>query len=148
MKSIKLDLRRIAAAIMACVLVGAAMPAAAVVRVQVAAPTGLWVNPARSVKVATAPCGAALCGRVAWASGAASTDARAGGTPRLAGTEILQDYHRAGAATWQGRVLVPDMGRTVDSTLTLLDTDRLKVSGCVLGGLFCKSQIWTRVEQP
>ena len=142
------NLRPAAAAIIACVLIGGALPAAAITRIQSAEPTGLWINPAHSVEVATAVCGAALCGRITWANSTALGDARAGGVLQLTGTEILENYHRSGAASWHGRILVPDMGRTFSSTLTLVGADRLRISGCLLGGLLCKSQIWTRVEQP
>lgn len=133
------------AAIIACIFIAASTPATAATRVQIALPTGLWINPTHSVEVTTVPCGVALCGRISWANSLAIADARDGGVMQLTGTEILEDYHRTGPATWQGRVLVPDMGRSFHSTLTLVDAERLKVSGCVLGGLFCKSQIWIHV---
>lgn len=147
MTRIKLRLYPTIAAVIAGLHISAAIPAAAA-HLQNAQPTGLWINPAHSVKVVTAACGAALCGRIAWANNTAIDDAQAGGVAQLAGTEVLQDYHQTGPTTWQGRVLVPDMGRTFSSRLTLVDIDRLKVSGCVLGGLLCKSQVWTRAGQP
>lgn len=142
---ILLDLRRSVAAIISFVLISGAMPAAAVTCVPTAQPTGVWINRAHSVEIVTAACGAALCGRITWANSTALNDARAGGVLQLTGTEILEDYHRADPASWQGRVLIPDMGRTFYSTLTLVDSDRLKISGCILGGLLCKSQVWTHV---
>jgi uncharacterized protein (DUF2147 family) len=49
------------------------------------------------------------------------------------------------ANEWQGRVFVPDMGRTYYSTIKRLDPNQLIISGCIFGGLICKSQIWHRV---
>ena len=140
--------RQAIAAIIACIAIGNAMPAAATTRALTAQPTGLWINPAHSVQVVTATCGTALCGWIAWADRKAVDDARDGGVAQLTGTEILEDCHRLGQGKWQGRVRIPDMGRTFSSTLTLVDADRLKVSGCVLGGFLCKSQVWTRTGHP
>lgn len=107
-------------------------------------PVGEWINPARSVRVRTGPCGDRLCGWVSWASDAARADARDGGTPQLIGRTLLDDYRRTGPASWQGRVFVPDWNREFFSRIEQLGADRLKISGCVFGGLLCKSQIWTR----
>ncbi|MGE1070903.1 DUF2147 domain-containing protein, partial [Pantoea agglomerans] len=37
-----------------------------------------------------------------------------------------------------------DRGRSFSSTIEQIDADRLKISGCLLRGWLCKSQIWTR----
>lgn len=105
---------------------------------------GTWVNPRGSVRVATGDCGGKLCGWVVWANQEALADARDSGVPRLIGIELLQDYHATGAGRWQGQVYVPDMGRTFYSTIAQVDADRMRISGCVLGGLICKSQTWQR----
>lgn len=103
-----------------------------------------WVNPHNNVKVETGPCGDNLCGRVVWATPEAEQDARDGGTQNLIGTELLQNYRQTGPDEWVGRVFVPDMGNTYYSTIKLITPDSLKVSGCILGGLICKSQVWQR----
>ncbi len=103
-----------------------------------------WINPHGTVKVETAPCNGKLCGWVVWATPEAMQDARDSGVHTLIGTELLQDYRQVAAGRWQGRVYVPDMGRTFDSTITRPEPDRIKISGCVLGGMFCKSQVWRR----
>jgi uncharacterized protein (DUF2147 family) len=36
------------------------------------------------------------------------------------------------------------MGRTFYSTITRLNPQALKISGCILGGLICKAQVWHR----
>ena len=141
----KTNPRRTFAAIIACIFIAASTPATAATREQAAQPTRLWINTSHSVQVKTVPCGVELFGRISWANTTAIADTRNGGLTQLIGTLILEDYHRAGPAIWQGRVLVPDMGRTFHSTLTQVDADRLKVSGCVVGGLLCRSQIWTHV---
>jgi len=107
---------------------------------------GVWVNPKGSVQVRTGQCGDKLCGWVVWASEKAKADTvKKGGGP-LIGTKLLRDYQVSGRARWTGLVYVPDMGSSFGSTLTLLDAQTMRVKGCALGGLICKSQDWRRVS--
>lgn len=101
-----------------------------------------WIRPYSNVKMETSECGGKLCGWVVWATPDAEQDAREGGVQKLVGTELLQDYRQTASNRWQGRVFVPDMGRTFYSTITQIDPDALKISGCIMGGLLCKSQVW------
>lgn len=105
---------------------------------------GNWINPRGSVVVTTGECHAKLCGWISWASTEAQADAADAGVAKLIGTELLQDYHASGRGHWTGRVFVPDMGKTFSSTLEQIDANRLKISGCLVGSWFCKSQIWVR----
>lgn len=105
---------------------------------------GRWINPRGSVEVEMRSCGVHLCGRVSWASAEALQDAREAGVHALVGTELLQDYSPSKAGVWQGRVYVPDMGRSFYSRIALTSPDALRVSGCIVGGLICKAQIWRR----
>ncbi|NIJ21525.1 uncharacterized protein (DUF2147 family) [Sphingomonas naasensis] len=110
-------------------------------------PEGMWLNPHGSVAVRAGACGDRICGWVVWASAAAQKDARESGVDKLIGTELLEDYRPYGQARWSGTVFVPDMGRHFASEIEALSPDRLKVKGCILGGLICKSQVWTRIAQ-
>jgi len=105
---------------------------------------GTWVNPHGSVKVQTGRCGDKLCGWVVWADQDATADAAASGVRPIVGTTLLRDYISTSPGNWQGHVFVPDMGHTYYSTISLVDANDLKISGCVLGGLICKSQVWHR----
>jgi len=105
---------------------------------------GTWVNPRGTVKVQTGACGDKLCGWVVWANAEAQQDAKDSGVARLIGTELLQDYHPTGHGKWQGRVYVPDMGQTFYSKIEQQGPNALKISGCILGGWICKSQVWQR----
>lgn len=107
---------------------------------------GRWINPKGSVAVATQACGAHLCGKVDWVSADALKDARDAGVASPVGIELLRDYSKASSGTWRGRVYVPDLGRTFSSTITVENPDTLKISGCILAGLICKSQLWHRVS--
>lgn len=129
---------------MACL--ACAAPALAA-KVPVAQPEGIWLGPHNNVAVRTGPCGDRLCGWVVWADREAQDDARDGGTVRLIGTELLEDYRADGKGQWRGTVFVPDMGRRFMSQISQLSPAQMRVKGCILGGLLCKSQLWTRIER-
>lgn len=122
-----------------------AAPAGAYPRAAADPATGLWMNPYRSVAVQNMMCGTTLCGRVVWASNEAKADARESGVSELIGLDLLEDYRPQARGNWKGTVLVPDLGRRFSSTIETIGPDHLKISGCVLHGLVCKSQIWTRI---
>ena len=107
---------------------------------------GLWRNSTGSVIVAIEPCGAAMCGTVKWASEQAQADARRGGTDPLIGVEVLSHFEEKRSGRWRGKLFVPDANRRATAELRLLGSDRLKVTGCALAGLICKSEIWTRAD--
>jgi uncharacterized protein (DUF2147 family) len=106
---------------------------------------GLWHNPMGTIQVRTMACGGELCGTIARASTDAEQDARDAGVQQLVGVQLLSGYRPTGPGKWSGTVFVPDMGRSFSSRIVQLSPDNLKISGCLIGGWFCKSQIWTRV---
>lgn len=108
---------------------------------------GLWKNPAGTVIIAIGPCGQSRCGTVKWASPAAIADA-AKGTSTLVGSDLLTGLKPRGQNSWQGRLFVPDERIRAQAKLQLLGDNQLKVSGCALGGAVCKSQLWTRADEP
>jgi uncharacterized protein (DUF2147 family) len=135
---------RIIGATLALIGAGAALaPAAA----QPAAPSiyGVWLNPHKSVAVRTGPCADRLCGWIVWANAEAQSDARDGGVDRLVGTALLENYRPDGTNSWSGTVFVPDMGKRFYSEIEQIDANDMKVKGCILHGLICKSQIWHRI---
>ncbi|WP_447752338.1 DUF2147 domain-containing protein [Sphingopyxis fribergensis] len=107
-------------------------------------PFGLWQNPKGTIVVRTHGCGPLLCGDIVWAGPKAIADARDAGVTALVGTELLSNYRASGAGRWTGQVYVPDQGRRFYSTIELKTSDSLRISGCILGGLICKHQEWTR----
>ncbi len=109
---------------------------------------GQWTNPARTVTVRIAQCGAALCGRVVSASPDARARAAAAGTPRLIGTELMSRLVPVGEGTWRGTFFVPDRNVRAPGELRLLGPRALEIEGCAMGGLVCKTQLWARVTTP
>jgi uncharacterized protein (DUF2147 family) len=107
---------------------------------------GIWSNPQNSVHVRSYHCGASMCGVVVWANDKAKADARRGGTETLIGFELFRDFSRDKNGNWGGKVFVPDIAKTVTGVITVVDPNTLKGSGCLIGRIGCKSQIWTRIE--
>jgi uncharacterized protein (DUF2147 family) len=107
---------------------------------------GLWKNPIGSAIIAVAPCGNALCGKVVWASERGRREV-AKTTSRVVGTMVLTDVKRKGNG-WAGKLFIPDDNIHVSAKLQLLNATQLKLTGCALAGLFCRSQIWIRADEP
>lgn len=131
-------MKMIATALLLAASAGLAQPQPAV------SPIGVWQNPKGTIRVRTRPCGELLCGNIVWASPVAMADAREAGVTSLIGTELLSDYRHTGRGRWTGQVYVPDQGRRFYSTIEQKGPNDLRISGCILGGLLCKRQDWTR----
>ena len=106
---------------------------------------GLWKNPIGSAIIAVAPCGEALCGKVVWASARGKREV-AGTTSHVVGTTVLTAVKPKGRG-WSGKLFIPDDNIHVSAHLQLISPTQLKLTGCALG-LFCRSQIWTRTDEP
>lgn len=107
---------------------------------------GNWKNPVGSAIIAIAPCGAQLCGKVVWASARGRREA-AKSTPDVVGTTVLTGLRRNGDR-WSGSLFIPDDDVHVSARLQMVGNRELKVTGCAVAGLFCRSQVWTRVDGP
>jgi uncharacterized protein (DUF2147 family) len=107
---------------------------------------GLWKNPIGSAIIAIAPCGRTLCGKIVWASERGQREV-ARTTSHVVGTVVLTEL-KPKAGGWTGELFVPDDNIHVSAKLQLLNATRLKLTGCAVAGLFCRSQIWTRAAAP
>lgn len=107
---------------------------------------GLWKNPIGSAIIDVAPCGNALCGKVVWASARGQREV-AKNTSHVVGTTVLTGVRPKGSG-WAGKLYIPDDNIHVSARLQLLNADQLKLTGCGLAGLICRSQIWTRTQAP
>ena len=107
---------------------------------------GLWKNPIGSAIISVAPCGDALCGKVVWASARGQREV-AKTTSHVVGTTVLTNVKPKGKG-WAGKLFIPDDNIHVSARLQLLSATQLKLTGCGLAGLICRTQIWTRTEEP
>ena len=106
---------------------------------------GLWMNPIGSAIIALAPCGNVLCGKVVWTSRRGRREV-AKTTSHIVGTTVLTDLKPKGSG-WAGKLYIPDDNIHVSARLQLLDSRKLKLTGCAVVGLLCRSQIWTRTDE-
>ncbi|HLH12309.1 MAG TPA: DUF2147 domain-containing protein [Methylovirgula sp.] len=104
----------------------------------VAGPVGVWQVADGTANVAIRPCGQNLCGFVAWSKDGAN----------LVGREVLIDMKPNGGL-WSGVVVNAADGEKYDAHMSLVSSNVLKIEGCVMGGVFCGDQNWSRVgEEP
>jgi uncharacterized protein (DUF2147 family) len=116
-------------------------------------PSGIWLTQAGDAKVAVSRCGAALCGRVVWlkspidsATGKPQVDDK-NTNPRLAkrpiiGLQLFSWMRSQGPRKWSGRIYNADDGKSYTSNVTLVDSTKLNVQGCV--GALCGNETWSR----
>lgn len=105
---------------------------------------GNWKNPIGSAIIAIEPCGAKLCGKVVWASARGEREV-ARNTRQIVGTTVLTGLQRDGAQ-WTGSLYIPDDNIHVTAHLRPLGREQLKLTGCGLMGLICRTQLWTRYD--
>jgi uncharacterized protein (DUF2147 family) len=71
------------------------------------------------------------------------------GIPILLGMRSVTEPHAEGPqAIWRGQIYNSRNGKTYEASIKPVDADTLHLEGCVLGGLFCGGQNWTRVKSP
>jgi uncharacterized protein (DUF2147 family) len=120
-------------------------------------PLGTWHTEEAKAMVRIAPCGPALCGTIIAlkepndATGKPKTDqnnADAGLRSRpVIGVLIVLGMKPSGTANkWSGQVYNAEDGKTYTGNITLQDANTIKLEGCILGGLVCKAQTWTRAS--
>ncbi|ABG33040.1 DUF2147 domain-containing protein [Roseobacter denitrificans] len=90
--------------------------------------------------VAIAPCGANFCGTIerTFKEGAEYTSPNRGKT-------LVIDMAPQGDGKYTGQVWRPSNGKIYRGKIAL-DGDRMRLSGCVAGGLLCSTQTWARVN--
>lgn len=106
---------------------------------------GYWKNPIGSAIIEIAPCSGTLCGKIVWASVRGKREV-ATNTPNVVGTTVLTGLKQTGGH-WTGQLFIPDDNIHVSARLQQLNNDQLKLTGCGLLGLICRTQIWTRTNE-
>ena len=110
-------------------------------------PSGVWLSQSGETRVKIAKCGAVYCGTIV-----ASKQAKDVNNPdptkrdrSLVGVQMISDIEPSGSG-FSGQLYNFQDGKTYTGKLRLEGPKVLELSGCVLGGLFCKSQTWSRVN--
>jgi uncharacterized protein (DUF2147 family) len=121
-------------------------------------PTGTWLTEDGEARVRIYNCGQGLCGTVLSLKEPNDPET---GKPKLdkfnqdtgkrgrpiIGVELMSGLKPNGTPDqWEGSLYNPEDGNTYKGILTAQSLLTLKLQGCVLGGLICKSEIWKRAN--
>ena len=114
---------------------------------------GIWKSEVNDtggfIHVEIGPCasdGAKVCGIIKDAFNVVPANLDTKRRDELVGKTIIADMVPDGANEWDdGTIWAPDDDKTYNSNMELSGST-LEVSGCVLGGIICRGQDWTRVQ--
>lgn len=110
-------------------------------------PRGTWLSQNGEIRVRFADCGSQLCGTITWM--------RNPGPDRNNADESLRSRQLVGVRmvtmrqqgeNWSGSLYNPQDGRTYNGRMSMTSSSAMSLSGCVLGGMICRSQTWSRVN--
>jgi Uncharacterized protein conserved in bacteria (DUF2147) len=127
-------------------------------------PQGAWLVEDKSAQIEVGICSGVLWGIVLWEQTAGRDTENPNpalrsrptlGLPILLGMRPQaplqappQQRPDPALTVWHGTIYNSLNGRTYDASVKLTGPDVLHLEGCVLGGLFCGGQNWTRVKTP
>jgi uncharacterized protein (DUF2147 family) len=127
----------------------------AVAPAHAADPVGTWLTGDKKGKVKIANCGGAICGTLSWLAEPNDPDTHQPKTDKnnkdaskqdrpLIGVAIVLGMKPVGGDKWEGQVYNAEDGGTYTGSFTMTNANTALLKGCVMGGLLCKSQTWTR----
>ena len=113
-----------------------------------AEPVGEWLVANGDARIRIEPCANALWGVIAWTRepGIDSNNPDPAKREPLHGRRADPARHEAGERRnkWEGEVYNAQNGKMYSANISLVSDDVLKIQGCVLGGIFCGGENWTR----
>ena len=98
-----------------------------------ASPNGNWFRPKTGATIKVFNCGGGLGMRVIKSK-----------NPKKVGKTIMCGAKKSGSNKWNGKILNLDDGKTYTGKVTLNSKNSLSLAGCVLGGIICQSDTWSR----
>ena len=111
-------------------------------------PTGEWLVADGTARIRIEPCADALWGVIAWTENPGKDENNPNPALRdrpVIGMPILLSMKKVEPNRWDGEVYNAENGKTYTSRISLVKADVLRIDGCILGGLFCGGENWTRV---
>jgi uncharacterized protein (DUF2147 family) len=113
-----------------------------------AEPVGDWQVEDGSAHIRIVICRGSLWGVIGWektpGKDTENPDPAKRTRPTL-GIPILIDMKPGAGGKWEGQIYNAQNGKMYQANVSLKSDNELKVQGCVLGGLFCGGETWTRV---
>lgn len=98
---------------------------------------GSWQRDDGIARVKVAACGPLVC--------MTNTFIRPDITDEKVGERLEFDIKGSGATALTGTVRDPKTGRSYAAEVTVTD-EKMTTRGCILGGVICKGQSWTRIR--
>jgi len=108
---------------------------------------GRWRDSDGESEIAINRCGPALCGRIVWLKQERFDIFNPDEALRkrsLLGLQVLAGFKPASKGALEGEGYNPADGKTYRTTLELTSSRSLIMRGCVLGGLICDDDTWSR----
>jgi uncharacterized protein (DUF2147 family) len=130
------------------VLVAAALLLGAATMGHAASIDGTWLSESGKTKIKMAPCGGNYCGTIVWVKGPETKDVNnpdeSKRSRNLLGLQMVYDMAPDGDV-YKGSLYNYDDGKTYTGKMKL-DGDALALSGCVFGGIICRTTKWARTD--
>ena len=112
-----------------------------------AEPIGEWLVANGDARIKIEPCPNGLWGVISWTREPGidinNPDPAKRERP-MVGVPILRAMKPVNPNKWEGEVYNAQNGKMYSANIALLSDDVLKIQGCVLGGIFCGGENWTR----
>ena len=108
---------------------------------------GTWLTQDGGSRIRVAHCGRAVCATIVWVREPGADTHNPDPEMRhrdMVGIALTRDMRPDPHGGWAGSIYNPDDGRTYSATMKLAGPDRLEVGGCVMAGLLCGSEVWSR----
>jgi uncharacterized protein (DUF2147 family) len=119
----------------------------ATAQAQASDPSGTYLSESGETRVRIARCGQAYCGTITSVQG----DAKDANNPdpalrgrNLVGVQMISNITPSGEG-FTGQLYNYKDGKTYSGKMSF-QGKAMQLSGCVLGGLICRSQTWTKVN--
>jgi len=120
-------------------------------------PIGTWLTEGGKSRVKVVDCGGALCGSIIWLkepndpeTGKPKTDKNNADASKrsrpIVGISIMLSMKPNGANKWSGQIYSPQEGKEVSGNFTEQGPNAVRLEGCLLGGLMCRGENWTRTN--
>jgi uncharacterized protein (DUF2147 family) len=109
--------------------------------------TGTWLSQSGETRVRVSPCGGQFCGTIVWVSKPGKDVNNPDESKRdrsLVGIQMIT-MKSTGATSYSGHLYNYQDGKTYSGKASVTAAG-LALSGCVLGGLICRTQTWKRVD--
>jgi uncharacterized protein (DUF2147 family) len=108
---------------------------------------GTWLSQSGETRVRFSPCGGIFCGVIVWVSKPGKDVNNPDESKRersLVGIQMVT-MKPQGGGSYSGHLYNYQDGKTYSGKAKVTGAG-LELSGCVLGGLICRSQVWKRVD--